>query len=245
MSARYRVRLVEQAVTYLAREMRAQAVKLGPQCLELLLRVSDDCAQPLGGCMGLQTSSDLFGRIASSGFLSIFCVRLSLLAGRVAVLSSASLEAERLAAGVEPRVVREPGAMADECCELEAACEEFIEDDEFLGRAATGGVVRCGLSMMAASYSSPRESRAVAWISCPTRVCCLLLAACCVVLAAAVAVHVRQERVGCSSPARRIVGGRRRRLLADAKPPLTPHHSPAALTWANTLVRPIASSPGA
>lgn len=102
------------------------------------------------------TSSDLLGRAASSGFLSIFCFRLSLLAGRVAALSSTSLEADRLAVGVLPRAVLELGAMVEEdCCELEAACAEFIEDDEFLGRAVTGGVDRFRLSiMMAASCSS-------------------------------------------------------------------------------------------
>lgn len=102
-------------------------------------------------CEGL-TSSDLFGRGASSGFLAIFWCRLSLLDGRVAVLSSASLTTERLAAavGVVPRAVREL-AMLEVGCEPEAACAEFIEDDEFLGRAVTGGVVRLafGFSMLA------------------------------------------------------------------------------------------------
>ena len=37
MAAGYGVRLVEQAVAYLARQMRAQAVKLGPEHLELVL----------------------------------------------------------------------------------------------------------------------------------------------------------------------------------------------------------------
>jgi hypothetical protein len=117
---------------------------------------------PLCGCAAVLTSSALLGLAASSGFLSIFCFRLSLLAGRAAALSSASLEADRPAAGVVPRAVRELAAMVDEgCCELEAACAEFMEDDEFLGRAVAGGVERLGLSMVrAASYSSrwlPRE----------------------------------------------------------------------------------------
>jgi hypothetical protein len=38
--AGYRIRLVEQPVTYLAREMRAQAVKVGLERLELLQGVS-------------------------------------------------------------------------------------------------------------------------------------------------------------------------------------------------------------
>lgn len=98
------------------------------------------------------TSSDLFDRGASSGFLSIFCLRLSLLDGRVAVLSSASFTTERLAVavGVVPRAVREL-AMLEAGWEPEAACAELIEDDEFLGRAVTGGVVRFGFgfSMLA------------------------------------------------------------------------------------------------
>jgi hypothetical protein len=57
----------------------------------------------------------------------------------------------------------------------------------------------------------------------------------------AVAMHVRQERPALAwalawaalSPARRIVGGRRRRLLAEAKPsPSTAHQCPPALTRA-------------
>jgi hypothetical protein len=32
--------------------------------------------------------------------------------------------------------------MLGDCCELEAACVEAIEDDEFLGRAVAGGVER-------------------------------------------------------------------------------------------------------
>tara|TARA_R110002003_G_scaffold13_6_gene919 strand:- start:40320 stop:40526 length:207 start_codon:yes stop_codon:yes gene_type:complete len=52
------------------------------------------------------------------------------------------LVAERLAVGVLPRAVREVGAMLGDCCELEAACVEAIEDDEFLGRAVAGGVER-------------------------------------------------------------------------------------------------------
>jgi hypothetical protein len=84
--------------------------------------------------MRLLTSSDRFGRGPSSGFFNIFCFRLSRLAGLVAVLSSTSLEAERLAVGVLPRTVRELGAMLEDCCEPEAACGEVMEDDEFLGR---------------------------------------------------------------------------------------------------------------
>jgi hypothetical protein len=112
------------------------------------------------------TSSDLLGRGGSSAFFSIFCFRLSLLAGRVAALSSTSLEADRLAVGVLPRAVLVPEAMLDDCCEDEAACDEFIEDDEFLGRAVTGGVVRFRFSMAGSfSYSSQwRRSRRVSGI---------------------------------------------------------------------------------
>jgi hypothetical protein len=83
--------------------------------------------------------------------LSIFCLRLSLLAGRAAVASSTSFEADRLAVGVLPRVVLALGAMLDDWCAAEAACDEFIEDDEFLERAVTGGVVRFRLSIAAAA----------------------------------------------------------------------------------------------
>jgi hypothetical protein len=102
-------------------------------------------------CSGVRTSSDLLGQGASSGFLSIFCLRLSLLAGRAAVASSTSLEADRLAVGVLPRVVRALGAMLEDGCGPEAACDEFIEDDEFLERAVTGGVVRFRFSIAAAA----------------------------------------------------------------------------------------------
>jgi hypothetical protein len=110
-------------------------------------------AVPLSHCTcepGLLTSSDLFGREVSSDFLDIFCP-----AGRVAVLlsSTTSLEADRLAVGVLPRAVLGLGAMLDDCCEPEAACEEVIEDDEFLGRAVAGGVERFNVSMTASCSS--------------------------------------------------------------------------------------------
>jgi hypothetical protein len=82
--------------------------------------------------------------------VSIFCLRLSLLAARVGVLWSISLEAERLAVGVLPRPVREfEGMPAD--CEAEAACDGAVDEDamdeaEFLGRAV-GGVGDARLSM--------------------------------------------------------------------------------------------------
>jgi hypothetical protein len=105
-------------------------------------------SEALCRCGGVVTSSDLVGRGASSGFFSIFCLRLSLLDGRAFALSSTSLVADRLAVGVLPRAVLELGAMLEDWCEPEAACDEFIEDDEFLGRAVTGGVVRFGFSMV-------------------------------------------------------------------------------------------------
>jgi hypothetical protein len=116
-------------------------------CCGILAEPSSDA---LCRCSRVLTSSDRVGRGASSGFLSIFCLRLSLLAGRAAVLSSTSLVADRLAVGVLPRAVLELGAMLEEECEPEAACDEFIEDDEFLGRAVTGGVVRFRFSIAAA-----------------------------------------------------------------------------------------------
>jgi hypothetical protein len=113
-----------------------------------VLRTLSCCAVSAGHslfpCVSGRTSS------ASSGFLGIFCFRLSLLAGRVAALSSTSFDADRLAPGVLPRTVREAGAILD-CCELEAPwVVEEMEDDEFLGRAVAGGVDRCWrLSMTA------------------------------------------------------------------------------------------------
>jgi hypothetical protein len=55
-------------------------------------------------------------------------------------------------------VVLELGAMLDEGCEPAAACDEFIDDDEFLGRAVTGGV-RLRLSIAAA-----KAYKVLAWI---------------------------------------------------------------------------------
>jgi hypothetical protein len=85
------------------------------------------------------TSSDRLGRGASSTFFSIFCLRLSLLAGRVGFDSSSSGAADRLEADAVPRAVRELGVI-DGCREGLAACDEVIDDDEFLGRAVAGGV---------------------------------------------------------------------------------------------------------
>jgi hypothetical protein len=110
------------------------------------------------------TSSDLLGRGASSSFFTIFCVRLSLLAGRAAVLSSSSLTTERLAVGVLPRAVLALGAILEEGCEPGATCaecDEFIEDDEFLGRAVTCGVVRLSMT----SRQLEGLQRVFAWAS--------------------------------------------------------------------------------
>lgn len=113
------------------------------------------------GPSDLPTSSALLGRGASSGFFIIFCFRLSLLAGRVAAFwSSTSLEVDRFAVGVPPRTVRALGAMVTGCCELEGWWAWAVEDDEFLGRAVAGGVVRLRLSM-AATLQLMEEKSAV------------------------------------------------------------------------------------
>lgn len=87
----------------------------------------------------------------SSFLVSIFCLRLSLLAARVGLSWSMSLEADRLAVGVLPRPVREFEGMPADCCEAGAACDVVLDDDamdeaEFLGRAV-GGVGDARLSM--------------------------------------------------------------------------------------------------
>lgn len=153
--ARYGEGLVEQAVADLAGEVVAEAVKLGLEGLELLWRA---LVQTVVGC-GLwaepRTSSALLGWGASSFFISIFCLRLSLLAARVGRSVSASFEAERLAVGVPPRPAREVEDMAADC-EGVAVCEgvvaDVMDDDEFLGRAV-GGVGDARLSMAAGDGS--------------------------------------------------------------------------------------------
>jgi hypothetical protein len=82
--------------------------------------------------------------------VSIFCLRLSLLAARVGWSWSISFDADRLAVGVVPRPAREfEGMPAD--CEPAAVCEVVLDDDamdeaEFLGRAV-GGVGDARFSM--------------------------------------------------------------------------------------------------
>ena len=86
-----------------------------------------------------RTSSDRLGRGASSGFLAIFCFRLSRLAGREDLSASPCLAAWRLAVGVLPRSGFEPeleAMAADGCCGEEAVMDD--DECECLGRA--GGV---------------------------------------------------------------------------------------------------------
>ena len=145
---RYGVGLVEQAVTDLACEMGAEAVKLGLERLELLRDVSEEVCIPTR--TAARTSSALLGCVGSSFLLSIFCLRLSLLAARVGLSWSMSLEADRLAVGVPPRPAREFEGMP--CAwEPAAVCEVVLDEDamdeaEFLGRAV-GGVGDARFSM--------------------------------------------------------------------------------------------------
>lgn len=91
------------------------------------------------------TSSDRLGRGASSGFVAIFCLRLSLLAGRACFCASwASLVAERLALGVPACEPLELPAIVDDCCEPDAAWSDVMEDDDVFWRAVAvaGGVAR-------------------------------------------------------------------------------------------------------
>lgn len=97
------------------------------------------------------TSSALFGRGASSDFFIIFCLRLSLLAGRG--LSSTSLEAERLAVGVLARAVRELEAILLEGCE--AAWGWVMEDDEVRARTSRDVL---GRALPAGGVGDPRAS---------------------------------------------------------------------------------------
>lgn len=86
------------------------------------------------------TSSDLVGFGVSSGFLTIFALRLSLLDGRVGLSASAALVDGRLAVGVPPLAALALAAMFAGCWELLAAFEDVIDDDEVFGRVAAGGV---------------------------------------------------------------------------------------------------------
>lgn len=53
---------------------------------------------------------------------------------------SAALLAGRLAEGVAPLVGLELGTMFEACCELLAALEDVMDEDEVLGRVVAGGV---------------------------------------------------------------------------------------------------------
>lgn len=118
------------------------------------------------------TSSNLLCRGGSSGFFSIFCLRLSLLAGRAGLSASTSLEADRLAVGVLPRTgALEPEAMLAGWGELEvvAACEDVMDDDEFLGRAVAGGV---GEARMCESMAGRSDSAAPLQLGEKRQSCC-------------------------------------------------------------------------
>jgi hypothetical protein len=95
------------------------------------------------------TSSDLLGRGASSAILGIFCFRLSLLDGRVGLSPSASFMEDLLEFEVVPRASFELEAMVWGFGELLAACEDVMDEDEFLGRATAGGVCDGRGSMVA------------------------------------------------------------------------------------------------
>lgn len=139
MPARYDVGLVEQSIADFAGEVCSQAVELGPQRPQLLCRVSRPLLCPIVRLLQ-RTSSDLLGRGASSAFFTIFCLRLSLLAGREPGRSfSAPFTAARLAAGVAARALELLEGMVWGCCELLAACADVMVDVEFLGRADDAG----------------------------------------------------------------------------------------------------------
>lgn len=127
--------------------MVAEAVKLGPERLELLLLISRLAVDTV---VPHRTSSARLGWGASSLFISIFCFRLSLLAARAGFSPSPSFEAERVAVGVAPRAAREFDDDMACGCEPVAACEgvldEAMDEDEFLERAV-GGVGEARLSI--------------------------------------------------------------------------------------------------
>lgn len=69
--------------------------------------------------------------------------------------ASTSLEADRLAVGVLPRTALELEAMVAGCCRPAAACDDDMDDDEFLGRAVPGGVGDARISMVGAVARQP------------------------------------------------------------------------------------------
>lgn len=97
------------------------------------------------------TSASLLGLGASSGFFVSFCLRLSLLEGRVGLSPSAALGVDRPAVGVPPRAVRELEAMDAAGCDVLGALEDAIDEDEVEGRAFAGGVSECRVSMVVVS----------------------------------------------------------------------------------------------
>lgn len=98
------------------------------------------CDVPLFHCFVDLTSSVLLDRDGSSDLMAIFCLRLSLLAGRPGRLSPGTAAGDRVEGGAA-RVLELDADMAGGVCEVLAACEEAMDEDEFLGRAVTSGDV--------------------------------------------------------------------------------------------------------
>jgi hypothetical protein len=90
--------------------------------------------------------------------LDIFCFRLSLLDGRVGLSPSASFIEGLLEFGVVPRASFELEAMVWGFGELLVACEDVMDEGEFLERATAGGVCD-GRGSMAASSTAKRDKR--------------------------------------------------------------------------------------